>query len=195
MVLPAAAIAQWQDSTSMEVLASDNTPARSCYQDASIAARIHYTSRRNLENCNYALTRTALSPRDRAATLANRGIILMSLEEYERAIDDYNKAIALKPELGELNVNIGNVFYLGDAYEKAVAEYTTALEKKTSKPHIAHFNRGMAYEKLDNFANAESDFKLAAEMMPEWTAPQIKLAEVQQKLKLPTTGTTTPSNP
>lgn len=194
LVLPATAFAQsYRDSTSMEVLAFDNTPARDCYQDASIAARIHYTSRKNLENCTYALTRTAMSPRDRAATLANRGIIYMSLDEFAMAVEDYNKAIALKPELGELNINIGNVFYMGDAYDRAITEYTTALEKNTTKPYVAHFNRGMAYENLKNYARAESDYKTAMEMMPEWTAPKTKLAELQQKKNLPATGTNTPN--
>ncbi len=191
--LPAAAFAQsYHDSTSIEILAGDNSPARTCYQDASIAARIHYTSRKSLANCTYALTRTAMSLRDRAATLANRGIIYMSLEEYRLAIEDYQKAIALKPEFGELNVNIGNVYYLGDAFDKAVTEYTTALEKNTSKPHVAHFNRGMAYENLKNYASAETDYKTALEIMPEWTTPQTKLAELQLKKNQPTTGTNAP---
>ena len=186
LVLPASASAEYYESTSMEVMAFNNSPARSCYQDATIAARIHYTSRKSLENCNYALSRTAMSLRDRAATHANRGIIFMSLEEFPKAIEDYNKALAMKPELGELYVNIGNVYYMGDAFEKAIAEYNKALEMKTSKPHVAHFNRGMAYENLKNYASAEADYTAAQALMPDWTAPPAKLAELQQQKNQPT---------
>ena len=108
----------------MDILASNNTPARECYQAASIAARIHYTSRKDVETCSYALQRTALTPRDRAATLANRGIIYMSLEDYQKAIQDYSAALTLKPEFGELNVNIGNVYFLGKSFDKALVEYS-----------------------------------------------------------------------
>lgn len=182
------------DSTSIEVLAGDNAPARACYQSASIAARIHYTSRRDLENCNNALTRTALSMRDRAATLANRGIIYMSLEEYDLAIKDYQDAIGMKPEMGELNVNIGNVYYLGKVYDKAVIEYTAAIEKKSSKIYVAYFNRGMAYESLGKLAEAEADIKVALEMLPQWAAAQKKLEEVQQKIRNPSPAGVTPAN-
>lgn len=182
LAMPLLASAQYEDSTSMEVLAFDNTPARQCYLDASIAARIHYSSRKSIENCNYALNRTAMSIRDRAATLANRGIIHMSLQNYPEAIADYNKAIGMKPEFGELNVNIGNVYFMGKVYDKAVTEYTTALEKKTSRPFIAYFNRGMAYESLNDFAKAEADFKTALEMIPDWAAAKTKLEELQKKM-------------
>lgn len=183
------------DSTSIEVLSGDNTQARHCYQSASIAARIHYASRNDLENCDYALQRTALTPRDRAATLANRGIIYMSLDEYELAIKDYTDAIALKPEFGELNVNIGNIYYLGKAYDRAVTEYTAALDKKTSRPYVAYFNRGMAHESLGNLTSAETDIKTALEMVPGWVAAQKKLDEVQQKIRNPAPTRVTPVNP
>jgi len=195
-ILPVYAHAQnwYQDSTSMDILASNNAPARACFQAASIAARIHYTSRKDIDTCTYALNRTAMTPRDRAATLANRGIIYMALEDYQKAIQDYTTALALKPEFGELNVNIGNVYYLGNAFDKAVTEYTTALEKNTSKPHIAHFNRGMAYESLGNYVSAEADFKTALQMMPDWLNPQLKLDQLKIKMQNPALGTKPPSD-
>ena len=183
------------DSTSIEILSGDNTEARRCYQSASIAARIHYVSRNDLENCDYALTRTALTPRDRAATLANRGIIYMSLDEYDLAIKDYTAAIALKPDFGELNVNIGNIYYLGKAYDKAVAEYTAALDKNTSRPYVAYFNRGMAHESLGDLVSAETDIMTALEMVPGWVAAQKKLDVVQQKMRNPAPTRVTPLNP
>ena len=192
LALPASAVSQnrYQDSTSMDILATNNTPARDCYQAASIAARIHYSSRKDIETCDYALHRTALTPRDRAATLANRGIIYMSLEEFQKAIQDYSAALALRPDFGELNVNIGNVYYMGNSFDKAVVEYTTALEKNTSKPHIAYFNRGMSYESLGDLPRAEADYKAALAILPEWITPQTKLEQLYIKMKNPAPGVT-----
>jgi tetratricopeptide (TPR) repeat protein len=182
LLSPGTAIAQrYYSGTSMEIVTTSNTHARDCYRAATIAARIHYTSRKEIENCTFALDYTSMSLRDRAATLANRGIIYMALEEYQSAIRDYSASLRLQPDFGEIYVNIGNVYYMGQVYDKAVLEYTTAIEKNTSLSHVAYLNRGMAYESLGDFVNAENDYKTAAEILPEWIVPQNKLKELQIK--------------
>jgi len=178
---PDESIAQYHASTSLEMYAVSNSGAQNCYYAATIAARIHYTSRKQIDNCTFALDYTNLSLRDRAATFANRGIIHMALEEYQKAIQDYTTAMKLRPEFGELYVNIGNVYFMGQVYDKAILEYSTAIEKNTSKSYIAYFNRGMSYEGLGNLDNAERDFTTAMELLPEWLQPQIKLKEIQDK--------------
>lgn len=113
---------KYQHSTSMDVITSNNY-ARNCYRAAGIAARIHYTSHKELLSCDMAMNHGAMSLRDRAATLTNRGIIYMALENYESAINDYSNALKLKPEFGEIHVNIGNVYFLGKVFDKAIEEY------------------------------------------------------------------------
>jgi tetratricopeptide (TPR) repeat protein len=187
LLLPILGFAQSQDkftkyqhSTSMEVI-TDNTHARDCYRAAGIAARIHYTSSREIENCNRALDYGAMSLRDRAATLTNRGIIFMALKDYENAIQDYSSALKLKPEFGEIYVNIGNVYYLRKVFDKAIEEYTSAIEKSTTKIHIAHINRGMAYESLGEFDNAERDYRAAMDLAPDTALPQVRLDQLMRK--------------
>lgn len=177
---PLTVLAQYHDSTSMEIM-TGNSYARDCYRAASIAARIHYTSSKEIETCTFALDYSALSLRDRAATLANRGIIYMALEDYQRAIQDYTAALNLKPEFGEINVNIGNVYYLGKVFDKAVEEYTAAIEKKTTKAHIAFLNRGMAYENLGDFDKAETDYRSSAQLVPDWALPEVRLDQLLRK--------------
>jgi len=180
--LPGVTLAKGHYSgTSIEIISTSNTHARDCYRAATIAARIHYTSRKELENCTFALEYTSLSLRDRAATLANRGIIYMALEDYQNAVRDYSTSLRLMPDFGEIYVNIGNVYYMGKIFDKAVQEYTSALEKNTSQGHVAHFNRGMAYEELGDFENAENDYKAALEILPEWSPPRDKLKELISK--------------
>ncbi|NNE37182.1 MAG: tetratricopeptide repeat protein [Gammaproteobacteria bacterium] len=168
---------RYEDNTSMDVLINDNN-ARSCYRAAGIAARIHYTSSLELEKCNVALTRSALSPRDRAATLTNRGIIHMALDHFDAAISDFNGALELKPEFGEIHVNIGNIYFINDDYSGAVEEYTAAIEKETTKAHVAHINRGMAYEKMGDLGNAEQDYRIALELLPGASLPRVRLEQL-----------------
>jgi tetratricopeptide (TPR) repeat protein len=171
---------KYQHSTSMDVI-TGNGYARNCFRAASIAARIHYTSTKEIENCNRSLNYSAMSLRDRAATLTNRGIIYMALEDYERAINDYSSALKLKPEFGEIYVNIGNIYYLGKVYDKAIEEYTNAIDRQTTKIHIAHINRGMAYENLGEFDYAELDYRTAMELVPDAALPQVRLDQLLRK--------------
>jgi tetratricopeptide (TPR) repeat protein len=164
----------------MDVI-TGNGYARDCYRAASIAARIHYTSSKEVDNCNMALNYGAMSLRDRAATLTNRGIIFMSLEDYEKAIQDYSAALNLKPEFGEIYVNIGNVYFLGKVFDKAIEQYTQAIDMETTKIHIAHINRGMAYESLGDFDSAETDYRMAMELFPEAALPQVRLDQLLRK--------------
>ena len=181
---------RYQHSTSMDVI-TGNGYARNCYRAAGIAARIHYTSSKELYNCNNALNYGAMSLRDRAATLTNRGIIHMALEDYERAINDYSDALKLKPDFGEIYVNIGNVYFLGKVYDKAIEEYTAAIEKETTRVHIAFINRGMAYEHMGDFDNAESNYRAAMDIVPEAALPQVRLDQLLRKKQKATDSSNT----
>jgi len=170
----------FRDSTSMDVMTQDSG-ARGCYRAAGIAARIHYTSKKELENCTYALDRSAMSVRDRAATLTNRGIIHLALEDYEKSIQDFTSALKLRPEFGEIYINVGNVYFLDRVYDKAIEQYTAAIEKQTTKVHVAYINRGMAYEKLGDFDNAEQNYRYAMDLLPGAALPQVRLEQLLRK--------------
>ena len=52
-----------------------------------------------------------------------------------------------------------------------------------SKNHIAHLNRGMAYEKLDEYSYAGENYRRALELSPEWSLAQLKLDRLLAKQK------------
>ena len=174
-----------RDGTSMNVMTGDSG-AQGCYRAAGIAARIHYSSRDEVENCTNALNRSAMSQRDRAATLTNRGIIHLALADFEKSVLDFNSALELKPELGEIHINIGNVYFHDKLYGEAINEYNHAIEKQTTKAHVAYINRGMCYEKLGDFDKAEQDYRNAMDTLPSSKLAQVKLDELlikkQEKL-------------
>ena len=63
----------------------------------------------------------------------------------------------------------------------AIQQYTTAIELTLRQNHIAHFNRGMAYENNNDFDNAAADYHRAIELSPEWVLPQLRLERLQRK--------------
>lgn len=169
---------------SMTVLGGDSY-ARECYTAATFAALMHSASREDLETCTNALDYGKLSTRDLLATYVNRGVVYVALEEYQKAARDYATALNLEPRSGEVYVNRGNLSFLDKAYSEAIAEYTKALELGLAKSHIAHFNRGMAHEHAGDLADAEADYRRAAELAPEWAQPQAKLDLLMRKLGKP----------
>lgn len=164
----------YQHSTSMEIITS-NSYARDCFMSASIAAKIFYSSSDEVDNCDFALNFSTLTLKDRAATFTNRGIIYMAVGDYRSAIKDYQAALRLKPDLGEIYVNIGNVYFMGKVFEKAIEEYSVAIEKETSQMHVAYINRAMAYESMGDFDNAEIGYRTAIELAPDYPLPQVRL--------------------
>ena len=160
----------------------DSEDAKECYYSAQLAIQMQSASRSELAACSNALLTQNLRVRDKAATLINRGIIYVALEDYKLAVKDYERAEKLHPEFGAIHVNRGNLFFLGQSYDSAILEYNKALDIGLSQTYVAHLNRGMAYEKLGQLHKAESDYREAIALAPEWKAAQSKLDRVLGKL-------------
>lgn len=169
-------------SQSITIL-GNSAGAKECYFSAQLAAQMHSASLSEVETCTQALAFENLSLRDKAATFVNRGVLQVALEDYKAAVNDYKNAMNLMPEFGAIYVNRGNLFFLGEAYDKAIDEYSLAMEKGVRQAHVAHLNRGMAYEKIGEFTKALSDYRIAIEMAPEWTAAKMKHERVLSKIE------------
>jgi Tfp pilus assembly protein PilF len=144
--------------------------AAGCYQSALTG---NPGTRSALQTCNDALERTTLTRRDRAATLVNRGVLLMRAGENERAEADYVAALEIKPDLPEAHINHGVALYHQEKFADALAAYDRALAgEETDKDALALFNRGLVHERLENTTRAYRDFKRASELMPDWDQPR-----------------------
>ncbi len=163
-----------------------NNDARACYRAALVSARTSIPDSEALKRCDRALGHGQLKLKNLAATYINRGVLRVKLGHYKEALDDYQRAENLQPDLAETHVNRGNVFYLTSSFDDAVAEYSRALELDIDPAQIAHVNRGMSYEKLGDISKAEADYRRAVELAPQWSVAQTKLESLlarQQKLQ------------
>lgn len=158
----------------MTILGADSY-ARDCFMAAGVAAQVHSADRGELRNCTLALESAHLSQRDLLATYVNRGIIFAALGRYDSAEQDYASAIDLDPQSGEVYVNRGNLAFLKQDYQRAIREYDKGLELGVSANQVAFFNRGMAFEHLEQYEHAESDYRRAIELAPEWTQARARL--------------------
>ncbi len=132
-----------------------------------------------LEYCDRALKFTALSKRDRAATLVNRGINFNHAGRYNDAMADYEAALKLIPELAEAFVNRGNTFVFMKQFELARTDYTRAIELETRDLHAAYYNRGLAHEALRDLDSAFADYVEAIRLKPEWGRAMERVARYE----------------
>lgn len=146
---------------------------QTCYE----AARAGRSDTQALTDCNTALTTDfQMDQRNFAATLVNRGVIRLKRREGAAALDDFNRAIAMRPGLGEAHVNRGAALILSGDFRGAIAAIDRGLELGAEDPHEAYFNRAIAHEKLDNIPAAYADFRKAQQLAPNWPLPTAELA-------------------
>jgi tetratricopeptide (TPR) repeat protein len=126
----------------------------------------------DIRKCDRALAEEALNPHDRAATYVNRGVLRLRRRESGQAREDFDAAIAIEPSLGEAWVNRGAASVLDRRYYEAVADIDKGLELGVEEAEKAYYNRGLAYEGLDDARAAWLDYRKAAELKPDWDLPR-----------------------
>ena len=109
----------------------------------------------------------ARQKRREAAILNNRGLDYRDEGDYDRAIEDFNKALELKPDYAEPYTNRGNAYSCKEDYDRAIEDYDKAIElnPKLTKPYS---NRGVAYVKKGEFERAVVDCTKAIKLKPDY---------------------------
>lgn len=150
-----------------------NSSAAACYT----AALRQADTRMALRPCNIALTRDSLSRQHRIATYVNRGIIQFHREQYDLALADFDRALAIDSEQPEAMLNKAIALMRRDERgEEALPYFTRALELGTEQPAVAHYGRGLAHHLTGDLTAAYIDILTATELAPEWDAPRDDLS-------------------
>ncbi|HYD73846.1 MAG TPA: tetratricopeptide repeat protein [Candidatus Binatia bacterium] len=145
--------------------------ASACYDHA----RNELSSSRAIDECTGALGE-GLDTHNRAGTYVNRGIIFMNRGTYDRALADFDQALALEPTLAEGHINRGAVLLVQHDYAGAIAAIDRGLALNPEDPSRAYYNRGVAHEELGQVREAYRDYRRAAELAPTWDEPRTELA-------------------
>jgi len=145
--------------------------ARACFLEASADGS-------NADSCDRALQIERLSVRDRAATLVNRAVVRTNAGRFEAALKDLEHAETLRPELGEIYVSRGNVFFYQNSFEAALAEHDRGIEKGMAKLYAAHYNRGLTLEQLGRIEEAKDAYRESIALSPEFELAKERLARL-----------------
>ena len=151
-----------------------NSSARLCYEAAESRANPSMTV---IRTCDQAMRDEGLSEYDRVATLVNRGILKARLGNVDEAIADYDAALSRDPDQAEAYLNKGfALLNQADSGEQAKPLFDTALAKKTRRPELAYYGRGVAHEMSGQVRAAYLDYRQASRIDPKWRQPKLELA-------------------
>lgn len=89
--------------------------------------------------------------------ILNRGSLKVKKEDYEGALADFNKLLAINPSNIGAYSNIGILYYKQEKYKEAITNFNQALEIDPDNI-IALYNRGMCYYKQNLKPEACMDF-------------------------------------
>lgn len=129
-----------------------------------------------IELCNRAIENQDGTTYDLAASYNNRGVLFYSQNNFDQALMDFEEAIGLKPELAQAHINRGYTLIALKRWSDSIAALTRGIELGSSQTDKAYFNRGLANEEAGHVREAYFDYQKAAELNPEWEAPQLELA-------------------
>lgn len=94
----------------------------------------------------------------------NQAINLQRLDKADDAIAMLNKLLEADPKNYDALMTLGNIYRIGDKFDKAVDTYNRALatvSTPTKDNWRAFYHRGIAYQQLDQWDKAEPDFRKA----------------------------------
>lgn len=123
------------------------------------------TDEDTIQGCDAVIRWARESPRDTAAAFYNRGIAYRNLGKLDRAIDDYDQALRMRPAFPDA-LNDRGVAYLqkGDT-ERAIADFSEAIRLSPDFAS-AWFNRGGALVRQGRLDRAIADFDRVLELEP-----------------------------
>jgi tetratricopeptide (TPR) repeat protein len=96
----------------------------------------------------------------------NRGNVRRDQNDFQGAMEDYNKAIELNYD--DAYNNRGILRNRMNDYINAIEDFNRALHGKSDR-EIAYYNRGIARLNLGNFSGAVEDFSKAIELNPQYS--------------------------
>ena len=98
------------------------------------------------------------------------GVSSLNRNKPDKALEDFNRAIRLKPELIDGYLGRANTLNTMGRYEDALKDYDRALEIDPNNAN-AYINRGSAFSHLDQYEKAIADYEKGLELDPKIDNP------------------------
>ncbi len=127
---------------------------------------------------------TVMCEPQNAAAHSNLGKVLHHLREYEAAAISLERAVALKPSLGDTWITLGLTYQELKAPMRAVSCLTRAVHESPADPQT-HNALGIVLKKMGWTGAAESELQKAIDLEPKFADAHFNLAAMYLERKPP----------
>jgi tetratricopeptide (TPR) repeat protein len=157
------------------------SPSQECERNAKLAADKLTPAADALKICDAAIANPALDATGVAGALVNRGVLKMGMGDMAAAKADLGRALELDPKLAEAYVNRGAILVSEGKAREGVADLDKGIALGPSAR--AYYSRGLGREDLKDARGAYADYRMAAQLAPEWAQPleELKRFSVAKK--------------
>ena len=118
---------------------------------------------RNEQSIIFDCTQKILRNNHNFQAYFNRGLAWIKLQVYQRAIDDFDRAIKINSNYPQLYYNRGLAYLAQEQYLPALSDFTTTIELE-SNYFSAYLKRGQTYALLKQYQAALDDFNKTLEL-------------------------------
>ena len=119
-----------------------------------------------ISGCSAVIQAGQDSPKRLATAFNNRGVAYKVKGEYDRALEDYDRAILLNPSFANAYNNRGVIYRLKGEYDRAIKDYDEAIWLDSNVP-ASFYNRGIAYSEKQDYDHALGDFDVVLRFNPK----------------------------
>ncbi len=95
----------------------------------------------------------------------NRGNYYAQMNEFEKALADFNNYIVLNQTDAKIYSNRGNIFGLQRKFKEALDDYSKSIQLDVNN-HEGYFNRAVTYSMMKEYEKALVDYNKTLELMP-----------------------------
>ncbi len=121
-----------------------------------------------------AALRRSIEIEDSERARFNMGSLFEQLERYDDAIVEFNEALRINPARGEYHLAAGNVHAKRGEIDRALQQYTRALEKN-GRLTKAYYGRVGIYQLQHDWARAATDLRAMLALAPDSSKALVQL--------------------
>jgi tetratricopeptide (TPR) repeat protein len=148
------------------------------YYNAYIQLGVLMAAKKNPLAAQYYVNALKVNPSSQEA-LYNLGKFYQDTKDFNAAMETYTTLLRVNPHHFDAHFNMG-VIHTKDLklMQEGLRYFNLAIEDDPKEPR-GYYGRGFCYETLGNVANAQSDYKMALTLNPQYTFAAEGLSRVQ----------------
>jgi tetratricopeptide (TPR) repeat protein/cellulose biosynthesis protein BcsQ len=123
-----------------------------------------------------------LANEKQAGEYFRKGLDLYYKNEFDKAIEEYNNAINLKPDFTDAYFNRGLSYFALKKYSQAVNDYNVVIQVENNASD-AYYNRGLAKNNMSLYEEAIKDYDKAIEIKPDYYSAYNNRGLAKESLK------------